>query len=147
MQAEGAQVNDVADRKPFQAAVKPVWDKYGAQHAALIQRVHADGSQNVENIAAFDPATKLMVAVPVTAGPDTLYLQLYGTGIRYVPDQSLVTCTIGGRAATVLYAGIAPGYFGLDQVNIRIPDGLTGVVNIVVTVDGQVANTVTMTLK
>jgi tripartite ATP-independent transporter DctP family solute receptor len=35
----GAQVNDVADRKPFQAAVKPVWDKYGAQHAALIQRI------------------------------------------------------------------------------------------------------------
>ena len=25
--------------KPFQAAVKPVWDKYGAQHAALIQRI------------------------------------------------------------------------------------------------------------
>jgi len=39
MQAEGAQVNDVADRKPFQAAVKPVWDKYGAQHVVLIQRV------------------------------------------------------------------------------------------------------------
>ena len=35
----GAQVNDVADRKPFQAAVKAVWDKYGAQHAALIQRI------------------------------------------------------------------------------------------------------------
>ena len=24
---------------PFQAAVKPGWDKYGAQHAALIQRI------------------------------------------------------------------------------------------------------------
>jgi tripartite ATP-independent transporter DctP family solute receptor len=35
----GAQVNDVVDRKPFQAAVKPVWDKYGGQHAALIQRI------------------------------------------------------------------------------------------------------------
>jgi tripartite ATP-independent transporter DctP family solute receptor len=35
----GAQVNDVTDRKPFQAAVKPVWDKFGAQHAALIQRI------------------------------------------------------------------------------------------------------------
>ena len=35
----GAQINDVADRKPFQAAVKPVWDKYGAQHTALIQRI------------------------------------------------------------------------------------------------------------
>jgi tripartite ATP-independent transporter DctP family solute receptor len=39
MKAAGAQVNEVADRKPFQAAVKPVWDKYGAQHAALIQRI------------------------------------------------------------------------------------------------------------
>ena len=39
MKDAGAQVNDVADRKPFQAAVKPVWDKYGAQHAALIQRI------------------------------------------------------------------------------------------------------------
>jgi tripartite ATP-independent transporter DctP family solute receptor len=35
----GAQINDVADRKPFQAAVKPVWDKFGAQHQALIQRI------------------------------------------------------------------------------------------------------------
>ena len=35
----GHEVNDVAERKPFQAAVKPVWDKYGAQHAALIQRI------------------------------------------------------------------------------------------------------------
>ncbi len=39
MKAAGAVVNEVADRKPFQAAVKPVWDKYGAQHAALIQRI------------------------------------------------------------------------------------------------------------
>ncbi len=29
----------VADKKPFQAAVKPVWDKYGAQHADLIKRI------------------------------------------------------------------------------------------------------------
>jgi tripartite ATP-independent transporter DctP family solute receptor len=39
MKAAGAQVNEVGDRKPFQAAVKPVWDKYGAQHTALIQRI------------------------------------------------------------------------------------------------------------
>jgi tripartite ATP-independent transporter DctP family solute receptor len=39
MKDAGAQVNEVADRKPFQAAVKPVWDKYGAQHTALIQRI------------------------------------------------------------------------------------------------------------
>ena len=39
MKAAGAQVNEVPDRKPFQAAVKPVWDKYGGQHTALIQRI------------------------------------------------------------------------------------------------------------
>lgn len=39
MKAAGAQVNEVADRKPFQAAVKSVWDKYGVQHTALIQRI------------------------------------------------------------------------------------------------------------
>src|SRR5438034_8755768 len=31
------EINEVADKKQFQDAVKPVWDKYGAQHAALIQ--------------------------------------------------------------------------------------------------------------
>ena len=39
MKEAGAVINEVADRKPFQAAVKPVWDKYGAQHTALIQRI------------------------------------------------------------------------------------------------------------
>jgi tripartite ATP-independent transporter DctP family solute receptor len=35
----GVNVITIADKKPFQDAVKPVWDKYGAQHAALIQRI------------------------------------------------------------------------------------------------------------
>jgi tripartite ATP-independent transporter DctP family solute receptor len=39
MKEAGAVINEVPDRAPFQAAVKPVWDKYGAQHKALIQRI------------------------------------------------------------------------------------------------------------
>src|SRR5215210_3771445 len=39
MKKAGVEIVEVADKKPFQAAVKPVWDKYGAQHAALIQRI------------------------------------------------------------------------------------------------------------
>ena len=39
MKKAGVEINDVADKKQFQAAVKPVWDKYGAQHTALIQRI------------------------------------------------------------------------------------------------------------
>ena len=37
--AAGALVTEVKDKAPFQAAVKPVWDKYGAAHTALIKRI------------------------------------------------------------------------------------------------------------
>jgi tripartite ATP-independent transporter DctP family solute receptor len=39
MKEAGAEIIEVKDKKPFQDAVKPVWDKYGAQHAALIKRI------------------------------------------------------------------------------------------------------------
>jgi hypothetical protein len=31
----------VADKTPFETAVKPVWDKYGAQYSELIKRIQA----------------------------------------------------------------------------------------------------------
>src|SRR4029450_3643151 len=31
----GVEIIEIPDKKPFQDAVNPVWDKYGAQHAAL----------------------------------------------------------------------------------------------------------------
>ncbi len=38
-----------------------------------------------------------------------------------------VTVTIGGRPASILYAGAAPGFVaGVLQVNVTIPDGVTG---------------------
>jgi len=39
--AAGIQVIEVADKKPFQDAVKPVWDKYGPKFADLIKRIQA----------------------------------------------------------------------------------------------------------
>ena len=39
MKKAGVEINEVADKKAFQAAVKPVWDKYGASQTALIQRI------------------------------------------------------------------------------------------------------------
>ena len=35
------EIIDVADKKPFQDAVKPVWDKYGPKYAEMIKRVGA----------------------------------------------------------------------------------------------------------
>jgi TRAP-type C4-dicarboxylate transport system substrate-binding protein len=37
--AAGIQVIEIADKKPFQAAVKPVWDKYGPKYAAMVKRI------------------------------------------------------------------------------------------------------------
>jgi uncharacterized protein (TIGR03437 family) len=55
---------------------------------------------------------------------------LYGTGFRSAPNSDgnsgngvaeSVQATVGGVAADVLYAGPAPGFIGLDQINIEIP--------------------------
>src|SRR5262245_61670810 len=39
MQEVGAEIIKIEDKKPFMDAVKPVWDKYAAQHAGLIKRI------------------------------------------------------------------------------------------------------------
>jgi tripartite ATP-independent transporter DctP family solute receptor len=37
----GIEVITFSDKKPFQDAVKPVWDKYGAKYDALVKRIQA----------------------------------------------------------------------------------------------------------
>ena len=39
--AAGITITPIADKKPFQDAVKPVWDKYGAKYAELIKQIQA----------------------------------------------------------------------------------------------------------
>jgi tripartite ATP-independent transporter DctP family solute receptor len=41
MKEAGIQIVPVADKKPFQDAVKPVWDKYAPQFADMIKRIQA----------------------------------------------------------------------------------------------------------
>jgi tripartite ATP-independent transporter DctP family solute receptor len=41
MKAAGIEIDTIADKKPFQDAVKPVWDKYGAKYAELIKQIQA----------------------------------------------------------------------------------------------------------
>jgi tripartite ATP-independent transporter DctP family solute receptor len=37
--AAGCQIVEIADKKPFQDAVKPVWDKYGPKYQDMIKRI------------------------------------------------------------------------------------------------------------
>ena len=38
--AAGITITEIADKKPFQDAVKPVWDKYGPKYADMIKRIN-----------------------------------------------------------------------------------------------------------
>jgi uncharacterized protein (TIGR03437 family) len=88
--------------------------------------------------------------VPIRLGVDTpVYVSFYGTGIRNRSSLANVAVTINGVGVPVLYAGPAPGYTGLDQVNVGLLLSLrgSGESNVVLTVDGQAANTVTINVQ
>jgi TRAP-type C4-dicarboxylate transport system substrate-binding protein len=40
--AAGIQIVEVGDKKPFEEAVKPVWDKYAPRFADMIKRIRAE---------------------------------------------------------------------------------------------------------
>ncbi|HMX27871.1 MAG TPA: hypothetical protein PKC13_19940, partial [Blastocatellia bacterium] len=80
---------------------------------------------------------------------DQVFLILYGTGLRFRNSLSGVSAKIGGTDITPLYAGAQSDFAGLDQVNLRLPRSLAGRgdVEIILTVDGKTANTVSARIK
>jgi uncharacterized protein (TIGR03437 family) len=119
--------------------------------AGLALRVKPNGMQIYEAIARFDPARNQFTPIPIDLGPagEEVYLILYGTGIRYHSGLSNVIVTIGGVAVGALYAGPVAGLEGLDQVNLLLPRSLIGrgEVDVVLTVDGKMANPVRVSIR
>jgi len=60
-----------------------------------------------------------------------------------------VSVTIGGIPATVPFAGLTPGFTGLYQVNVQVPNGVSASnsVAVVLTVAGQTSPAVTMAVQ
>jgi uncharacterized protein (TIGR03437 family) len=79
-----------------------------------------------------------------------VYAVLFGSGIRNRSSLSAVTCTIGGVAAEVTFAAAQGDLTGVDQVNVIIPRSLAGrngAADLVLTVDGKVANTLSLSIR
>ncbi|MFN7930688.1 MAG: SMP-30/gluconolactonase/LRE family protein, partial [Blastocatellia bacterium] len=78
-----------------------------------------------------------------------VYLELYGTGWRNNSGLANVSVTVGGVAVPVLYAGPQPQFVGLDQINVQLPRSLAGRgdADVLLTVDGKVANAVKANFK
>jgi uncharacterized protein (TIGR03437 family) len=119
--------------------------------AAVVVRVGADGSQQYEPVARFDPAQNKYVAMPIDLGAesDQVYLLLFGTGLRHHRAPADVAVSIGDVNAPVSYAGEQSSFVGLDQVNVLLPRSLSGrgEVDIVLTVDSKTANTVKVNIR
>jgi uncharacterized protein (TIGR03437 family) len=89
----------------------------------------------------------VIVPVPINVSSSPT-LALFGTGIR-AAGVSGVTATVNGASVPVTYAGAQPSYAGLDQVNITLPSSLAGAgnVNIQITANGVLSNTVHVTIQ
>ncbi|MGH9938429.1 MAG: PQQ-dependent sugar dehydrogenase [Blastocatellia bacterium] len=118
--------------------------------AALALRIKADNSRAFEPIVRLDPQNQF-VPIPIDLGPttDQVFLVAFGTGFRFPSSLGAVNATIGGTPASVSFAGAQPDFVGLDQANIQLPRSLIGrgEMDVVLTVDGQTANTVRVSVR
>jgi uncharacterized protein (TIGR03437 family) len=90
--------------------------------------------------------TLVTAANPAKAG-ETVVIFCTGLGVTKPPVVSgraasgepvvaATTVAIGGKDAPVAFAGLAPGFVGLYQVNAVVPSGVSGSVSLVITAAG-----------
>jgi uncharacterized protein (TIGR03437 family) len=100
--------------------------------------------------------------LPTNPAPVGSYISVYLTGqglvdqpvatgtaapIRTIANTlAQTTATIGGVATTVPFSGLAPGYVGLGQVNLLVPNVPAGDQQVIVTIGGVVSNPATITI-
>jgi len=108
------------------------------------------GPGAILNAVTYAPAPFLVQTLENGADTRTR-IAVYCTGIRHA---NLVTAqvldTVGnGILLRVEFAGAAPGFFGLDQVNLLLPPELdgAGTVLLTLTADGRTANAVTFQIN
>lgn len=86
-------------------------------------------------------------SVRLGTGSDQTYLILFGTGILH--HSSVVTAQVGSQSLPVSFASAQGTFTGLDQINILLPASMagSGLVNVVVAVDGVDTNPVQLQIQ
>lgn len=119
--------------------------------AAVTGRVNASGQFVFDPAPPFetDPVTPgRVIPSPIDVGTETqpAFLILFGTGLRNAAAGS-TRAIIGGLEVPV-QAAAAPGFTGLDQINLQIPLALKGrgLVDVTLVAGGLSSNPVTVNL-
>jgi uncharacterized protein (TIGR03437 family) len=104
------------------------------------------GAGAILNAVTFASAPFLTVTPEIAGSDQRTRLAVFATGLRYAATVGASATDASGNTynLTVEYAGPAPGYFGLDQVNIVLPPDLdgAGVVSLFLTADASRSNLV-----
>jgi uncharacterized protein (TIGR03437 family) len=89
------------------------------------------------------------IAAPNNAVAADEFLAIFCTGLGDLNGAPSPQVTIGGRSAEVTFFGDAPGFVGLNQVNARVPTGVTPgpAVPLRLTHRGRVSNEVTIAVR
>ncbi len=119
--------------------------------AGLALRVR-DDLRAFEPLARFDTALNRYVAVPLEMSQpnEQVFLVLFGTGMRALTPASARALKLGGLDVPLLFVGAQGELVGVDQVNSApLPRALAGrgEVDVVLTVDGKLANTLRVQFK
>ncbi|MEP7336189.1 MAG: hypothetical protein ABI977_00365 [Acidobacteriota bacterium] len=125
----------------------------GGLPAAVLLRISSDGMQHYEPIARLNTASNKWEPVPVDVSrAGTFYLVLFGTGVRQRQATTTARVLIGNREVQPDYAGPQGTLVGVDQINVLLPFSLFGIPDlgeqpVMLIVDGQVANRVSVTFR
>ncbi|MGH9803465.1 MAG: IPT/TIG domain-containing protein, partial [Blastocatellia bacterium] len=123
--------------------------------AAVVLRIR-NGVQTFEPVSQFSQAAGGQVPVDVDLGPagDIVYVLFYGTGLRGRTAPGNISVTIGNSTRALNSANFedafaVAGFVGLDQANVLLPRTLigAGLVNVSLTIDGKVSNTIQLKIK
>jgi uncharacterized protein (TIGR03437 family) len=154
---------------PFQINAEVPGGISPGAHTVRVQSAFGTGQQAV-TVSAVAPAIFLVGSPPAGAlvnpnaslnGPSRpiargALLLVYATGLGAVTQRgqlsvtnATVTAVLNGTELPVAFAGLAPGYVGLYQVNVPIPSGVPPGLGIPITlkVGGQQSNMATVSVQ
>jgi uncharacterized protein (TIGR03437 family) len=131
--------------------------------AALTVTTPSGNATATVNVAALQPAIfpggVLLAGTPASATTTAVhagdYIEIYGTGLgpttSYLGLQQTVTIPtvfVGPTPAAILFSGLAPGFLGLNQVDVKVPSGLApGPQPVMISVNGLSSNTVNILVQ